>query len=282
VSDLRTLTETLARPGLLGLRGRAIEKRCHRDLAGYFGHLGRAITSLNLPQCVEFGTKEVALHAVRLKLDNVLRLLRPLLHSILVVNLIEAKLAGRKVHTFAEADPDVNPFSGLSFEDLVQDVLTDQNIETMIDFLGETGREAAEWAEEHAADLVTGIDDTTAELINRAVAVGIADQLGVDGTARLLEAVISGMTHQRALTIARTEMNVAMSQAMLEKLGEEEVEYKRWVISPNACPICQANADEGPIPTEDEFASGDKRPPAHPNCRCALVGSRPPKKKYVA
>ena len=30
------------------------------------------------------------------------------------------------------------------------------------------------------------------------------------------------------------------------------------------------------IPVDDDFPSGDERPPAHPNCRCAVTGARAP------
>jgi hypothetical protein len=35
--------------------------------------------------------------------------------------------------------------------------------------------------------------------------------------------------------------------------------------------ICRDNEDAGAIPLEGDFPSGDDCPPAHPNCRCALV-----------
>jgi hypothetical protein len=34
---------------------------------------------------------------------------------------------------------------------------------------------------------------------------------------------------------------------------------------------CQANEDQGPIPLDDDFDSGDDAPPLHPNCRCAIA-----------
>lgn len=43
---------------------------------------------------------------------------------------------------------------------------------------------------------------------------------------------------------------------------------KRWVSSANSCETCQANADQGEIPDDEFFDSGDSEPPAHPNCDC--------------
>ena len=35
---------------------------------------------------------------------------------------------------------------------------------------------------------------------------------------------------------------------------------------------CEANGDQGPIGIDEAFDSGDDAPPAHPQCRCVLVG----------
>jgi len=44
---------------------------------------------------------------------------------------------------------------------------------------------------------------------------------------------------------------------------------KRWyVISDNPCEACIENEDEGAIPLDDEFPSGDMDPPGHPHCDC--------------
>lgn len=45
--------------------------------------------------------------------------------------------------------------------------------------------------------------------------------------------------------------------------------FKVWQAN-DSCEICLDNEDEGPIPVEDEFSSGDYAPPAHPNCTCEL------------
>jgi len=45
---------------------------------------------------------------------------------------------------------------------------------------------------------------------------------------------------------------------------------KEWVAT-DPCPICEENEVEGVVPIDHIFSSGDARPPAHPNCRCALA-----------
>lgn len=48
--------------------------------------------------------------------------------------------------------------------------------------------------------------------------------------------------------------------------------YKEWVTTGDPCATCEANEDEGPIPIDEEFSSGDYAPPAHTDtCQCYLV-----------
>jgi hypothetical protein len=74
----------------------------------------------------------------------------------------------------------------------------------------------------------------------------------------------------RAFTIANTEMNRAMTQSSLNSYSDFGVEQVEW-LGLQACEICQANEDQGPIRLGDVFASGDDAPPAHPNCRCSII-----------
>jgi hypothetical protein len=73
----------------------------------------------------------------------------------------------------------------------------------------------------------------------------------------------------RALTIAITEQNRAMSVAarfFYEEAGVERVEWN--AVEP--CDICAPN-DGQVVNLGQAFDSGDTEPPAHPNCRCALL-----------
>src|ERR1035438_2423611 len=45
--------------------------------------------------------------------------------------------------------------------------------------------------------------------------------------------------------------------------------HKIWVDN-DGCDDCSANADQGPIPVEEDFQSGDYSPLAHPGCQCEL------------
>jgi hypothetical protein len=51
---------------------------------------------------------------------------------------------------------------------------------------------------------------------------------------------------------------------------------KGWLTtSDNPCEICLENEDEGPIPMEQDFSSGDWGPLAHLSCQCVLELYRP-------
>jgi len=49
---------------------------------------------------------------------------------------------------------------------------------------------------------------------------------------------------------------------------------KTIVLCPGACEICRGNKEQGPIPIDEAFKSGQQHPPFHGSCRCALVPSR--------
>lgn len=257
------LLEKLKRPGLLGLIGMRVEKRCREDLLSYFGNMGRRIAGMQLEQLADPASfvhdahlVPLARHAVEMKLNNTLRIFTPLLKGILEVNIQDAVTASSKIHHLAEADAP---------EDLPNYIP------------GMTAEEAALYASVRAGELVSGINATTQKIIADVIEEGITQQLGVDGTKRLLQASLKDMAANRARMIASTEMNDAFSEATMRKLERMQVEYKQWITSADACDeICVPNEEQGPIPIDDLFQSGDARPPAHPNCRCAVSGARAP------
>lgn len=262
MSQLADLIETMARPALLGLAGKTIEKRTRKELTSYFRALKLEILSLNPGNMLKMGMSgDLARHAAVLRLSVAVRRHRDLLKEVLATNMTAAMLVADKTHPFAEAT------SAIGTDTAAIDVATSI-----------TSQLAAAWAAENAAEAVTGIDETTINLIADAVVKGIEDNLGVEGTARLIASVLDDMAAYggRAYMIARTELNSAFSQAALMKLEALGIQYKRWILGPNPCEICEDNADEGVIGVDEEFPSGDMAPPAHPNCACAVTGARPP------
>jgi hypothetical protein len=68
------------------------------------------------------------------------------------------------------------------------------------------------------------------------------------------------------------------ASGMLDLWRARSVSRVRWVLGDESrCPEnrCRTNATEGPVAPGDEFASGDRQPPAHDGCACALLPARP-------
>jgi SPP1 gp7 family putative phage head morphogenesis protein len=103
--------------------------------------------------------------------------------------------------------------------------------------------------------------------IGNALADAIASGASPARAAKLITEKIGDPA--RALTIAITEQNRAMSVAarfFYEEAGVEKVEWN--AVQP--CDICAPN-DGQVVNLGSAFESGDTEPPAHPNCRCALL-----------
>jgi SPP1 gp7 family putative phage head morphogenesis protein len=254
---LSELLESIKKPGIESLVGRALERRCRVDLEEYFKKLGTEVLDLQLEKLVESPSLEIARHTAEMRLHNPLRRRSTDLLQILALNIQRAFDLGYKLAQVKEADEEVTPTADY------------------IDKIGQTGEDAAAYAAETAAKLVTGINDTTRQMIADAVATGIEQRLGVPKTGRLIRQTVTDMTRKRAETIASTEMNDAFSEATLRKLGNLGIAYKQWIVSLDPCPECLENEGQV-IPMSELFSSGDLRPPVHPNCRCAVVGARAP------
>jgi SPP1 gp7 family putative phage head morphogenesis protein len=90
-------------------------------------------------------------------------------------------------------------------------------------------------------------------------------------TARQLGAQFDEYSGYEFERLARTESAFAAeagTRAQMADLGVEQVE---WLISADACPICQDLADGGPYALDDE----ENLPPAHPNCLCSVAPVTP-------
>ncbi len=81
---------------------------------------------------------------------------------------------------------------------------------------------------------------------------------------------IIDQANQLAQDVAGTEIHAEIEGAVLDTYKEQGVRSIVWIAQPGACPACQANAEEGSVPMNVAFSSGDIAPPLHPNCRCSL------------
>lgn len=118
------------------------------------------------------------------------------------------------------------------------------------------------------------IDETTRrQLIATVRDAKLIDNATIDEIAGIITSDFDGISEVRAMMIANTENNQAMSTAQKAFLKENDVPSKRWVAAgPNPDEDCTQNEDQGFIGIDDLFDSGDDAPPAHINCHCYLDG----------
>jgi len=109
--------------------------------------------------------------------------------------------------------------------------------------------------------------DTTVRDIGNAIGEAIELGLPAERAAKRL------MTHvanpARALSIAITEQNRAISYATINRYKEAGLEQMEWEVS-SPCDKCAQNANQV-VAIGQSFRSGNTQPPAHPHCRCVLL-----------
>jgi len=121
------------------------------------------------------------------------------------------------------------------------------------------------------ASRVKGIVGTQLDAIARELTEGLLKGETPEQIGRRLETLLEDPV--RALTIAWTETNRALSAAAIDTYREQGVTTKGWMtaLDQRVCPVCVANEVQGFIPIGDDFRSGDPHPPGHPRCRCAPI-----------
>ena len=145
----------------------------------------------------------------------------------------------------------------------------------------------ATWMRDHSIRFsrtwAPGITETTNKMIRNQLIQGMRAGEGTDQLAQRIRNVyaesaktvkgnVPGLAIQdRAELIARTESSRGYGAARIEsgiKLGLSE---KEWVLSGTPysyVDVCMENANQGRIPVNEPFVSGDQAEPAHPNCLC--------------
>ena len=113
-----------------------------------------------------------------------------------------------------------------------------------------------------------GLNETSLSRVGTALSAGLAVGATDEQIASKIFDVVGSA--ERALTIATTEMNSAMSLASMDNYQALGVEQVEW-LGLEACEICQPNIDQGAVPWGQEFESGDTEPPGHSNCRCSIL-----------
>lgn len=114
---------------------------------------------------------------------------------------------------------------------------------------------------------INGFDSTTYERVGTALADAIEAGMSETGAAKLINNAISNPA--RALTIAITEQNRAMSYGAIQRYKESAIERVEWQTI-NPCKECEQNGGQI-VEIGHMFNSGSEMPPQHPHCRCALL-----------
>lgn len=150
---------------------------------------------------------------------------------------------------------------------IVQEQVLREAVAVGIDFdVARINTAAWEWARQYSYDLVTGLTETTREVVADATAKFVSTPgMTQEELRKLLEPAFGEV---RAKMIGITEVTRAYSQATLiyrDLLDGMGVVMRRvWNTSADerVCPIC------APLNGRPEGKWGGYEPPAHPNCRC--------------
>lgn len=144
------------------------------------------------------------------------------------------------------------------------------------DLLEVLDKEALTFAEDHAADLVTQITESTRNMLRGT----ISDALEEGWSKPELSTEISGtyaFGEARADMIAHTELAMAHSYGRVDVAKAAGATKKQWLLSadhdPNEDCDCSDAADAGWVDMDDSFTDDDDYdfPPGHPNCWCDWV-----------
>jgi SPP1 gp7 family putative phage head morphogenesis protein len=130
---------------------------------------------------------------------------------------------------------------------------------------------AVAYADEKAAKLVKGIEDSTRDSLNSSIREALEQGLSEDDLIEKLEQSYA-FSPERAEVIARTEIARATVQGNVAGFKESGlVKGLVWNVTAddNLCPICEDNDGEE-VELGESFPSGDEMPPAHPNCQCSV------------
>jgi SPP1 gp7 family putative phage head morphogenesis protein len=146
---------------------------------------------------------------------------------------------------------------------------TGEEFSTMLDaMLNQANEKAIAWAKDHAADLVTQINETTRAGLNELVETALKTGVTSDELAEAIQDY-TGFSDYRVDMIARTEVNIADRAGNIAGWTESGVvKGRRWIADANCCPECDAL--NGTVVGLDECFDGEDFPGEgiHPNDRC--------------
>ena len=106
-------------------------------------------------------------------------------------------------------------------------------------------------------------------IVNLGTALSDSIELGLDAESAAVMISKHVASPSRALTIAITEQNRAMSFSTIERYKDAGLAKMEWAVS-DPCKICAQNENQI-VEIGQPFKSNDLQPPAHPHCRCVLL-----------
>jgi SPP1 gp7 family putative phage head morphogenesis protein len=109
--------------------------------------------------------------------------------------------------------------------------------------------------------------DTTVRDIGNAIADAVELGMSAERSAKNIRNYVASPA--RALSIAITEQNRAISYATINRYKESAIEQIEWQTS-SPCDKCAQNQGQV-IQMGGTFNSGATQPPQHPHCRCVLL-----------
>ena len=129
----------------------------------------------------------------------------------------------------------------------------------------------ANYIQDKSFKFATQVNQTTENALRDTLKEGYEAGEGIPQLTSRVAEVFDNREKWESERIARTETIEAHNQADIMAYEQSGVIAKKeWLAEPDACEICQALDSEQVLLAED-FSTGDDSPPAHPNCKCAIL-----------
>ena len=131
--------------------------------------------------------------------------------------------------------------------------------------------------EKEALRLVKSVTGTVKEDVRQALIEGMKEGEGINKLTKRLQDIVEGYRGKgqayRAERVARTEAISAMSKSSQETYKAADIKKNQWLDTGDSRQdeLCFQLAAMEPVKIGEEFDNGISAPPAHVNCRCALM-----------
>lgn len=127
------------------------------------------------------------------------------------------------------------------------------------------------YLDEHSLSKLTGDwSETTLDRLRGSIADSYEKGGTYDDIVGAIQDTVASFSDVRAGMIAQTEVNDAYNYGRHQVAIAAGMDEKAWDPDGEACDLCLGNVDDGWIPIDDTFSSGDDAPTAHPNCDCSI------------